>query len=60
MNTMQKGNWYQKVYPADKFGWHFYCKFARLGQKRADKKATSKAVRRLMADYIHGQDSFKF
>lgn len=57
---MQKGNWYRKAYLADKFGWHFYCKHARLGQKRADKKQTSKVVRRLMADYLRGQDSFRF
>lgn len=60
MITMQKGNWYQKLFQADKFGWHYYCKHARLGLKRADKKATSKATRRFLGEYVRGQENFKF
>ena len=40
-----KGNSHKKQYSEDKFARHFYCKHARLGQLRLDKKASRKKVR---------------
>ena len=41
-----KGNAYRKLYRIDRFARRFYCKHARLGQLRMDKRAARKRARR--------------
>lgn len=42
-----KGNSYRKLYRIDRFARRFYCKHARLGQLRMDKKAAKRKARRI-------------
>lgn len=42
---MSKGNSYRKMWPADKFGWKYYCDKSARAQRKFDKHETIKKVR---------------
>ena len=57
---MPKNNDYKKMYQEDKFARRWYCRHARLGQLRYDKKMEQKAVRehnkKLVRDFLCGKE----